>query len=311
MAQTFILSDESVNSHGFIVKTNGIDTSRFAKNPIMLYNHSREQGIIGRWENIRVEGSQLLADAVFDENDALGAMIKTKVETGFINSVSIGIENIEDSVENGVKTVFKSVLFEVSIVDIPANPNAVKVAGNGEKALFLSFSRESLKNQLVKLLKLSKNTSDYEVVNKIKEIAKTQENQIDEALRLGLIDSTQQQLIAIASKNNPFEVSRILEECKDNARKETTLLLVENCRKGKFAYTERRIFEEIGEKMGLAKLKKLLEIIPERKSLMSQIDSQNERKNWTLADYRKNAPEELKNNPQLYQMLVNQERKNK
>ena len=142
-------------------------------------------------------------------------------------------------------------------------------------------------------------------------IAKTQENQIDEALRLGLIDSTQQQLIAIASKNNPFEVSRILEECKDNARKETALLLVENCRKGKFAYTERRIFEEIGEKMGLAKLKKLLDIIPERKSLMSQIDSQNERKNWTLADYRKNAPEELKNNPQLYQMLVNQERKNK
>lgn len=40
---------------------------RFKKDPVMLYMHAREKGVIGRWDNIRTEGSQLIADAVFDE----------------------------------------------------------------------------------------------------------------------------------------------------------------------------------------------------------------------------------------------------
>lgn len=69
----FICSDETLNSYGFYVLTAGIDMRKFLQNPIMLWNHSRSYGSkndvlpIGRWENLKVEGGRLMADAVFDE----------------------------------------------------------------------------------------------------------------------------------------------------------------------------------------------------------------------------------------------------
>lgn len=44
-----------------VIQTKGIRTERFKKNPVMLYMHAREKGVIGRWDNIRTEGSQLIA----------------------------------------------------------------------------------------------------------------------------------------------------------------------------------------------------------------------------------------------------------
>ena len=91
---TFVLSDESVNSRGFVVLTEGIDTSVFEQNPVMLYMHVLDGNVIGRWENIRKEDNKLLADAVFDDSTELGAQVKKQVEGGFLRAVSIGIEAI-------------------------------------------------------------------------------------------------------------------------------------------------------------------------------------------------------------------------
>lgn len=78
----FVISDESVNSYGYIVKTDGIDTTAFERNPVMLYMHERKT-VVGRWENIRKEGVKLLADAVFDESTELGKTVKAKWKTAF------------------------------------------------------------------------------------------------------------------------------------------------------------------------------------------------------------------------------------
>lgn len=135
------LTDESLNSYGFWVKTDGIDMKRFEKNPIMLYNHHRtysgktdEMLPIGRWENLKVEKGVLTADAVFDEKDEFALKIKNKVEGGFLRGCSIGIRPIEYSddpslVKPGQKamTISQCELMEVSIVDIPSNPNAADV----------------------------------------------------------------------------------------------------------------------------------------------------------------------------------------
>ena len=48
MTYTFIISDESVNADGFVIQTKGIRTERFKKDPVMLYMHAREKGVIGR-----------------------------------------------------------------------------------------------------------------------------------------------------------------------------------------------------------------------------------------------------------------------
>lgn len=40
----FLLSDESLNSHGSIIMTDGIRLDRFLANPVMFYNHEQ-----GKW----------------------------------------------------------------------------------------------------------------------------------------------------------------------------------------------------------------------------------------------------------------------
>lgn len=134
---SFVASDDAVvNTYGFRVMTKGIDTRQFKKNPVMLFNHNRwgsdYKGPIGRWENVRVEDTQLLADPVFDDQDDMGAVIKGKVERGFIKGASVGIVPIETSNDPkfmlpGQKypTVTKSKLVELSVCDIPSNDNAL------------------------------------------------------------------------------------------------------------------------------------------------------------------------------------------
>ena len=88
---TFILSDTSkTNSYGFRIAMEGMDTSRFRENPVMLYRHN-DDDVIGRWHNLRVDDGRLLADAEFDQDDELAAKVAGKVERGFIKGCSMGI----------------------------------------------------------------------------------------------------------------------------------------------------------------------------------------------------------------------------
>lgn len=98
----FTVLDETFNSYGSVVLTSGINIARFQRNPIMLYMHDRDKGVIGRWENITKEGDKLTAEAVFDDATELGAKVKHQVESGFLRSASIGIENCKcETIDRG------------------------------------------------------------------------------------------------------------------------------------------------------------------------------------------------------------------
>lgn len=129
---TFVLSDESVNSHGTWVKTSGINLERFKKNPVMLWSHDSAFPPIGKWENIRVEGDKLLADAVFDEGDALAQAYKRKVESGLLKACSIGFyakkfsSDVAD-IKPGQRfeTIVEAELIECSLCSVGSNENAM------------------------------------------------------------------------------------------------------------------------------------------------------------------------------------------
>jgi hypothetical protein len=141
----FVLSDESVNSHGYWVKTEGIRLEAFLKNPVMLWNHNRGWGDsvstilpIGYWENVRVEGSRLLGEPVFS-SDEFSQKVKSKVEEGTIRAASMGLEPLvmseaSEDIKPGQsrRTFISSMLYEVSLVDIPSNSNAVALYRNGK-----------------------------------------------------------------------------------------------------------------------------------------------------------------------------------
>lgn len=196
MAITFRLHDESLNTKGFWMLTSGVDLEQFRKNPIMLWNHnksydeSRESKLpIGHWENIRVEGTQILADAVFDD-DEFAQKIARKVESGTLRMASIGAAPIEVSTDpmyikpgQRYETVLRWRPKEASIVNEGANNNAlalsdVELYDNEDNIIELSTDGSSpLKelnqqpinsenmNGVKKLLNLSADATEQDVLN--------------------------------------------------------------------------------------------------------------------------------------------------
>ena len=138
---TFVFSDESVDRYGDVIYARGWDLANFNANPIALFGHdaSTVENVIGRAKNVRVEGSALIGDIEFmgaDVNPNAEAVYQM-VKGGFLKTVSVGFQPIEwelskdKSRPQGVNFK-KQELLEISIVPIPANPNALvqaKAAG--------------------------------------------------------------------------------------------------------------------------------------------------------------------------------------
>lgn len=136
-------SGNTINSYGVRVAVTGIGLERFKANPVMLYMHDYDD-VIGRWENIAIESEKLVADPVFDDGDELGANIKRKFENDFIRAASMGL-TIQDMEEiDGVWTVTKCELLEVSIVSVPSDAGAIVLYDQNRQVLSLD-EFESLK----------------------------------------------------------------------------------------------------------------------------------------------------------------------
>lgn len=310
----FIVSDETLNSHGFIVLTAGINTAKFERNPIMLYMHERESGVIGRWENVHKDGTQLIAEAVFDDSTELGAKVKKQVENGFLRSASIGIDNMVYEERDGVKTVTQCDLFEISIVDMPANENAVKLYAKGNPITLLSQSDndggkkpgQTLRVRLIDILGLEETATDNAIINAVKTLLKDPSNaekEVDEAVKRGLIaDKDKSSFLAMASGN----IKAFRAYCagrKESQKVEIDALLKRNS--AKVLPMEQPTFRLIGERMGVEILRNLLDSIPAPVKLSHVLNASNkDRSAWTLEDYRRFAPEELRDNPVLYKRLV-------
>jgi hypothetical protein len=144
--KTFVLSDETVNIQEFWIRTDGIHLEAFHKNPVMLWNHNA-QGLfgggetrlpIGYWEGARVENGCLLGEPVFSSDD-FSQKIAAKVAEGTIRAASIGVKPVRLSRDAAdwkpgqtLPTVMECNLYEVSLVDIPANANAVALYHGGK-----------------------------------------------------------------------------------------------------------------------------------------------------------------------------------
>lgn len=134
-----LCDSKTINSYGFKTDVKGINLSRFEKNPVMLYQHNPHM-VIGRWEDIKIEGGQLSATPVFDMEDPEAAEIARKVEQGFIKGCSMGIVIKQMTRTKGIDTATNSVLLEASIVSIPADENALVVYEDEKQQKKLSIN---------------------------------------------------------------------------------------------------------------------------------------------------------------------------
>jgi hypothetical protein len=177
MAKEVVISNSKLNSYGFRVLTAGIDTAQYARNPILLWQHNRpwrgttdEILPIGRVENLRVEGDNLIGTPVFDEADEFAQKIKSKFDSGFLKMVSAGLEVIELSDDPAVivqgqrrSTVAKSKLTEVSIVDIGANDDALVLYKDGKAVNLSSGSDTSIIPEIALNTNLNHQKNEHEM----------------------------------------------------------------------------------------------------------------------------------------------------
>lgn len=153
----FVMSSESLNTYGFWTSTEGIDLTDFLKNPVGYYNHECNELPPIKWENVRKENGVLMGTAVFDEKDEFSMKLWEKVENGFISGASIGFRPLEFSedpkqLKKGQRnaTVTKCKLVECSIVNTPANSEALAVRLYSEEAKVL-LSEGEIQNVVPKL----------------------------------------------------------------------------------------------------------------------------------------------------------------
>ena len=152
---------EDINAYGFWILTEGINTARFEKNPVLFYNHYTWSMPIGKWEELKTKGGSITALPKFDTNDEQGKIVGRKFEEGYLNAASIGIRIIETSDDprhlkpgQTRPTVTKCELIEVSVVAIPANAAATVVLcdENGQAITRLSiddiFKPLSINNEM-------------------------------------------------------------------------------------------------------------------------------------------------------------------
>lgn len=336
MKKTFVISDESENSYGLTVRTAGIDTRRFLKNPVMFYMHDRSLGVIGLWENLRIKNTQLLADAVFDESDELALKVMGKVEKGFIKSASIGICLDDKHVKDGI--VSQCVLRECSIVDIPSNENALVLYDKYEKRienpkdyllnLNLSAEHTDLREKLASILGL-KETTEGSIIKEVERIRQISfqystiinpADRIKRAIHLGLIQEDSQSLYLSMAQSDPNGLLKHLQEIEEkklaDISSEIDVFLVEKHDKLLYqpysSYEKMRAFgRQSIENFNL--LKEFIENMPNQYTIgetpedVIEYSKTNYKPCSLLDDYRKNRPEELRSNPKLYQSLLERE----
>ena len=275
------LTDDSINSYGTRVLTAGMDIEQYSKNPVLLYMHERGT-VIGLVQNIEKKDGEIVGELVFDEATDLSKQCKAQYEFGTLRMVSVGIDILELSEEPSVlmqgqtrPTVSKSKLFEVSLVDIGANDNAITLRRDGH-ILNLSADGECP-------LPL--------ITNKIASDMEAQNQELDELKqRVETLEAENATLKARAEAAEELNLTKAVEAEVDKAIAEQRLLA-----------TAKEQFMTLGKKMGVDDLKITLAAITPRQTLASQLNESEKvytAKDWdemdregTLAQLKKEQPE--------------------
>lgn len=137
-----VVSDETVDRYGDIIRVKGWDLKHFKKNPVLLWAHDSSQPPIGTVPIIdkETEGGEprlvatakLLPEGTYDFADLIGRILEADglraTSVGFLpNKEPKPIRDANDDFITGFEFVGQELL-EISIVPVPANPAALSLA---------------------------------------------------------------------------------------------------------------------------------------------------------------------------------------
>lgn len=119
-----VISDETVDRYGEVIKVDGWDTNNYMLNPIVLWGHDHRSMPIGICTSLEVTADRkLLARGRFAPAEAnpFAQQVRALYDLGIVRATSVGF--ISKEAEGNVIT--KAELLEFSFVSVPANPMAL------------------------------------------------------------------------------------------------------------------------------------------------------------------------------------------
>lgn len=268
MGKRVRLTDDSLNSHGSRVLTAGVDITQYDRNPVLLYMHERGK-VIGVMKDIKVEDGQITGEPVFDCATELSKQCKKQWEVGSLRMVSIGIDILElsDKQEHllpgqTTPTITRSKLFEVSIVDIGANDNAIVMRRDGKQ------------------ITLGKNSENpLPLINNKPQISKSEMELKTIALKLGLPETADESAVLskITELQGKAAESETLKADKEKLTLAQITTAVENAiSENRLTADKKEHFINLGKTVGIDSLNATLEAMSPAARLSKTINPSSE-----------------------------------
>jgi hypothetical protein len=283
--KTFVLTDESLNNYGFWLPLSGAVLDQFKKNSVMLWMHNRawrgtkdEILPIGKWDNIRIDGSKLLADTNFDLNDDFAAAIADKVENDYLRMASVGIRVIETSSDpkwlkpgQTCETPIKWILKEGSICDFGANDNALSLVFYDKDDNIINLSEDGSGLPLKKLSDINPVTQINSNMKKLASHFKLSEESTEDQVLAEVIKLNEKlTLTEIAKTEAEQKLADFVKKEGEAMKAEAVLLLDAAVKDGRLNADSRKAWETLFEKdHSTAKI--TLASIPVRRSIKEQL----------------------------------------
>lgn len=265
MGKRVRLTNDTLNSYGYRVLTSGVDVSQYERNPLLLYMHERGK-VIGYMKDIRVEDGEITGEPCFDEATELSRQCKKQWEFGSLRMVSIGFDVLETSkeaehlVEGQTRpTVTKSRIYEVSVVDIGANDDAIVLRKDGTQITLGDGSD-------CPLPLLNNNSNNNQPQMELKQIA----------LTLGLPETADEATVnakLAELKSSKDEVEKMRKENDDLKLAQITAAVDAAVAAKKINADQKDHFIGLGKKVGIEDLTATLDAIAPAQKLSSTLET--------------------------------------
>lgn len=125
----FIGTTEAIDRDNEIVRLDAWDFTNFVKNPVALWGHKHNDLPIGKVVGIYKDDVKkaIYFDIQFSKSYDFAKTVESLVEEGILRATSVGFMVKEWEWEDKTETLIftKTELFEISIVNVPANQEAV------------------------------------------------------------------------------------------------------------------------------------------------------------------------------------------
>ena len=265
------ITNDRLNSYGSRVLTSGLDVKQYERNPVLLYMHERGN-VIGYVKDLEKTDSEVTGELVFDEASELSIRCKKQWDFGSLKMVSAGLDIVELSDDpllllegQTSPTVTKSKLYEVSLVDIGANDDAIVLKKDGKQ---ITLGKDSACPLPLLAKKKEPLIQQNEEEMEMKSIAK----------QLGLAETASAEEISAKIETMKSETSELskMKEPRDSLELEmVTGMVSKSVEDGKVNASKKDVLLNLGKEIGHERLQEVMDAVcaPKHASLKDMVNS--------------------------------------